>query len=215
MSPNRGRVTTVLIQDRVRLFRESLRLVLDGVPGVGAVSVEADPDELERRFRSAPVDIVVLEVAGVTWDVRDLVGRLTRTDGGVRIVGTVPPGLRHAAVDGVRVVPRGASGGTFAAALRHGGDAPPVDAPAAAFRGPAEVRDLTPREVQVLALISGGLTTRGIAERLGISTKTVESRRQSLFAKLGVQSQSHAVSVGMRSGLIGHRPQAVGSGTGS
>ena len=57
--------------------------------------------------------------------------------------------------------------------------------------------------LQVLALISGGSTTSQIAERLGISAKTVENRRQALFAKLGVQNQSHAVAVAMRTGLLG------------
>jgi len=68
---------------------------------------------------------------------------------------------------------------------------------------------LTKREMQVLALISGGLTTQQIAERLGISAKTVESRRQALFAKLGVQSQSHAVSVAIRAGFLGNRPDVA------
>ena len=61
---------------------------------------------------------------------------------------------------------------------------------------------------QILALISGGFTTAQMAARLGISSKTIESRRQTLFSKLGVQNQSHAIAVAMRSGLLG-----IGTGT--
>jgi len=62
----------------------------------------------------------------------------------------------------------------------------------------------------VLALISAGLTTAQIAIRMGISRKTVENRRQSLFAKLGVQNQSHAIAVAIRTGVLGSAPVARG-----
>ena len=217
MSPNRGRVATVLIQDRVRLFRESLRLVLDGQPGLEVAETMASADDLELAVRARPVDAVVMEAVGVEWDVPALVSRLESARSGIRVIGTAPPGARHAVVDGASVVVRTAPGNTFLELLAGG------EGTAEAEPGGSGVRtasgsdptgsDLTQREVQVLALIGGGLTTKQIAERLGISAKTVESRRQSLFAKLGVQSQSHAVSVGMRSGIIGHRPADNGSGT--
>lgn len=62
---------------------------------------------------------------------------------------------------------------------------------------------LTNRELQVLALIGAGCTSSEISRRLGISTKTVENRRQNIFTKLGVQSQSHAVSIALRAGMLG------------
>jgi DNA-binding NarL/FixJ family response regulator len=62
---------------------------------------------------------------------------------------------------------------------------------------------LTPREREVVALVSSGLTASQIAAELQISTKTVENHKQRVFRKLDVQSQSHAVSVAMRLGLLG------------
>ncbi len=62
---------------------------------------------------------------------------------------------------------------------------------------------LTPREREVVALVSSGLTANQIGAELQISTKTVENHKQRVFRKLGVQSQSHAVSVAMRLGLLG------------
>lgn len=61
---------------------------------------------------------------------------------------------------------------------------------------------LTRRELEVLKLLGTGLTTAQIGRTLGITAKTVENHKQHIYAKLGVQSQSHAVSVAVREGLI-------------
>ena len=62
---------------------------------------------------------------------------------------------------------------------------------------------LTGPELQVLALISSGVTSAQMSQRLKTSAKTLENRRQSLFTKLGVQSQSQAVAVAVVSGILG------------
>jgi DNA-binding NarL/FixJ family response regulator len=61
---------------------------------------------------------------------------------------------------------------------------------------------MTPREHQVLACIAEGLTNPGMAERLSISVKTVESHRASLMRKLGVNSTASLLVRAMRDGLI-------------
>ncbi|HEY1738825.1 MAG TPA: LuxR C-terminal-related transcriptional regulator, partial [Acidimicrobiia bacterium] len=61
----------------------------------------------------------------------------------------------------------------------------------------------TPREREVVTLVGTGLTASQIATQLQISTKTVENHKQRVFRKLDVQSQSHAVSVALRLGLLG------------
>lgn len=62
---------------------------------------------------------------------------------------------------------------------------------------------LTPREVQVMQGIANGLATAQVAISLGITRKTVENHKQRIFAKLGVQSQAHAVAVAVDYGLLG------------
>ena len=54
----------------------------------------------------------------------------------------------------------------------------------------------------MLGEIGAGSTTRGVAETMGISPKTVENHKQRIFSKLGVQNQAHAVAVAMRQGLL-------------
>lgn len=55
---------------------------------------------------------------------------------------------------------------------------------------------LTPREREVLALISGGLTTRQMSSRLGVAEATVRTLRQRLFHKLDVHTAAEAVARG-------------------
>lgn len=47
---------------------------------------------------------------------------------------------------------------------------------------------LTPREQEVMRLIAEGLPVKGIAERLGVSPKTVESHRSNVMRKLGLET---------------------------
>jgi len=53
---------------------------------------------------------------------------------------------------------------------------------------------LTPRELELLGLITRGLETDEAAERLQVSPASVRSELQSIFAKLGVHSRVDAVA---------------------
>lgn len=67
----------------------------------------------------------------------------------------------------------------------------------------SEVRAaLTPREHEVLMLISQGLTMRQMALRLGISPRTVETHMAKLYRKLDVRTRVQAVSRAVSLGLI-------------
>jgi serine/threonine-protein kinase len=53
-------------------------------------------------------------------------------------------------------------------------------------RLPEPLDELTPREREVLALMAEGLTDRGIAQRLYVTPKTVETHVRHIFAKLSL-----------------------------
>ena len=53
---------------------------------------------------------------------------------------------------------------------------------------------LTEREQEVLQLLAGGLSNRTIAERLGISERTVKAHVSNLFDKHGVRNRTELVS---------------------
>jgi DNA-binding NarL/FixJ family response regulator len=66
-------------------------------------------------------------------------------------------------------------------------------------RGPFEV--LTPRQREILQLIAEGRSTKDIAQRLGLSARTVESHRAELARRLGVRGVQGLVLYAVRTGL--------------
>ena len=61
---------------------------------------------------------------------------------------------------------------------------------------------LTPREHEILVLVSQGLTMAQVGRRLGISPRTVETHVAKLYRKLGVRTRVQAVSRASQLGLI-------------
>ena len=80
----------------------------------------------------------------------------------------------------------------------------PATQKALAVRQP--LRRLSRRQLQVLRLVTGGLTSREIAAGLGLSTKTVETHRSAGMRRLGVDDVTGLVRYAVRVGLI---PQTV------
>jgi DNA-binding CsgD family transcriptional regulator len=73
-------------------------------------------------------------------------------------------------------------------------------------RGPREATranpaNLTPRELEVLGLVAGGLTNGEIAERLFLSEKTVGHHVSAILRKLGVRSRGQASAEARRLGV--------------
>ncbi|HWD03367.1 MAG TPA: HD domain-containing phosphohydrolase [Amycolatopsis sp.] len=65
--------------------------------------------------------------------------------------------------------------------------------------GPA---GLTPREVEVLVLISRGARTGEVADRLGISRKTAGTHIERIYTKTGASSRATATLFALRNGLL-------------
>jgi pimeloyl-ACP methyl ester carboxylesterase/DNA-binding CsgD family transcriptional regulator len=64
-------------------------------------------------------------------------------------------------------------------------------------------RELSPRERETLSLLAEGLSNSEIAERLGISEKTVRNHLSHLFDKLGVWSRAQAIVFARERGFRG------------
>jgi HD-GYP domain-containing protein (c-di-GMP phosphodiesterase class II) len=69
-------------------------------------------------------------------------------------------------------------------------------------RAAGHANGLTAREVEVLVLLSRGLTKKQIAQQLTLSVKTVSAHAEHIYAKLGVRSRGAAALFAMRHGLI-------------
>lgn len=72
----------------------------------------------------------------------------------------------------------------------------------AATRPPEVHYDLTPRELDVLALVVQGLNNGEIAEKLVVSQSTVKFHVSSILSKLGVSSRTEATAVAMQHQLL-------------
>ena len=67
---------------------------------------------------------------------------------------------------------------------------------------PGDPNGLSSREIEVLTLIVRGLTNKGIADRLHISTTTVISHRKNIMEKLNVRSVSGLTIYAVMNGYI-------------
>jgi DNA-binding NarL/FixJ family response regulator len=74
---------------------------------------------------------------------------------------------------------------------------------------------LTPRELEVLQLICGGLSNRQIAARLQVSANTIGVHRANIMNALGVHKTAELVVYALQNGLVspGQRSQRDDGGS--
>jgi DNA-binding NarL/FixJ family response regulator len=61
---------------------------------------------------------------------------------------------------------------------------------------------LSSREIEVLRLVAGGNANKEIAVQLSITEVTVKGHVQNILAKLGANDRTHAVTIGLKRGII-------------
>jgi DNA-binding NarL/FixJ family response regulator len=207
----------LVVQDRQRLFREGLAMVLSSESDLVVTATVATAQELAAVITEHDADIVILELDTPDWDAYQLAGALRRRNPRLTLVGisnSVEDRSLQAYQAGFRcLLARSAGVRILLQTLRN----LPVQPPAVTSRRvvPIDSRRpvLTPRELEVLRAIGSGATTRKVGHIMGISPKTVENHKQRIFGKLGVQNQAHAVSIALRRGLL--TPAAALAGTGA
>ncbi len=64
-------------------------------------------------------------------------------------------------------------------------------------------RTCTKRELEVLALVADGYSTKEIARALWITEETVRTHVRRVLGKLDARTRAHAVSIAYRDGLLG------------
>jgi len=62
--------------------------------------------------------------------------------------------------------------------------------------------DLTEREREILTLVAEGLTNLKIAEKFGLSVRTVEFHRANLIRKLGIHDHAGLIKFAIRERLV-------------
>jgi len=207
----------VALVDDDSAFRSSLRLLVDGSPGLRCCGDWPSVEAALEAPRLAQAEILLLDV------------HLPGVDGdeGVRHILDLHPDLvvlMFTAHDDdhkvFRSLCRGASGyllknttpARLLEALHEAGAGGSPMSPTIArkvvglFRQTAPQTDrenpLTRRETELLASLSEGHSYQSAASQLGISANTVRNHIRSIYEKLHVHTQTEAVSKALRAGLI-------------
>ena len=116
------------------------------------------------------------------------------------LAGAEDEAAQRRAHDELRGLGATAAAAMVARELRRRGAANLPRGPRAATReNPSQ---LTARELEVLALVADGLRNRDIADRLFLSTKTVEHHVAAIRAKLGARTRGEAGAQALRLGLL-------------
>ena len=183
--------------DRVELHPMLTEQMLRRSPGLAQLNSVAcahheksDGSGYHKRVRADAVD----PAAAVLAATEVYVGMTTeRADRPAFSAEDAATELRRLASDGV-LEPRASRAVLVAAG--HGEPAAP------ARRRPRNPGGLSRREVDVLQLAAKGLTTRQIAERLYISTKTADHHIQHVYVKIGVSTRAAAALWAMQNAVV-------------
>ena len=212
----------VFLVDDHHIVRSGLHLLLSAQPDIQIVGEASNGLDLLAQLPSTPADVVLLDVNMPGMDGPETARQLHTHYPEMRILalsmldkesyifqmldaGAHGYLLKSSGVDeiitGVRTV---AAGGQFLCtaaglmALHKLRDGARPEAPEPA----ATPGSLSRRELEVLQLISQGLTTSEIAEKLFLSKRTIETHRQNMMEKMQVKNTAALIKQAMAEGLL-------------
>jgi DNA-binding NarL/FixJ family response regulator len=210
--------TRVVLADDHALVRAGIRLLLEQTKGIEVVGEASDGRKALELIQAHQPDVVLLDVAMPGMTGLEAVNRITRDYPEVKVI--ILSG--HANEEYVlQALQSGASGymlkdsatGELQAAInavRRGETyLSPVVSKAAidgylerAGESNSVLSQLTPRQREILQLLSEGQNTKEIASLLNISAKTVETHRAQLMGRLDIHDVPGLVRFAIRSGLV-------------
>ena len=213
-------MTSVVLADDQELVRSGLRALLE-VRGVevlaeaehGRAAVHAAlahrPDVLVMDIRMPVMDGIAAtkEVVAsglqtrvlilTTYDLDEYVYEALRAGAAGFMLKASPP---DRLVDAIEVVAAGES--LLAPSITQRLIGEHVRRPPPRTGIPEELRELTEREREVLALVAGGLSNDEIAAKLVVSLATVKTHINRILMKLRLRSRAQAVVVAYETGLV-------------
>lgn len=220
------RPARVVVADDQTVVREGIVMLLGLLPGIEVVGAARDGDEAVRLVAELAPDAVLMDLRMPRCDGVEATRRIRAEHPGTQVVVLTTFADDASLFQALRAGARGyltkdAGGEEIVRAVQSvlSGDAglspsiqrrllerlsesEPQPAP-----GPEEPPDgLTARETEVLLLIAEGLTNQEIARKLHVSTATVKTHINNLFAKTGLKDRAQAVRYAYGKGLV--RPPA-------
>ena len=220
----RGPVSVVLADDQA-LMRMGFRMVLEAEDDINVVGEASDGTAALAQAKALNPDIILMDVRMPGMNGIEATGLITRECPGTRVLILTTFDLDDYAFAGLRA---GASGfllkdtrpTELAEAIRTVASGEAVVSPRITQRmlemfasslpsstAPPRASDpridsLTPREKEILVLMSQGMSNAEIAERLIVSATTVKTHVGNVLAKLDVRDRVQAVVVAYETGLM-------------
>jgi len=191
----------VALVDDHQLIRTGLRSLLDSDPGLHVIAEASNGAEALEVLAAERADVVLMDPSMPVMDGVEATARLRESQPGVRVV------VLTSFSDRARVqeaIGAGAIGyllkdcepselvnAVHAAAAGHVPLDPRV-AGALLPTGESTNKGLSPRELDVLKLVSQGLANKQIARALGITERTVKTHVGNIFREIGVTDRTSA-----------------------
>ena len=215
----------VLFIDDHKFMAESLaqRLAVDR--SVEIVGIASRGATAEQIVREQPVDIVLIDMELEQEDGLGVARTLLACKPGLRLIGLSAHDRDHYPLSMLQLGAAGflskrASVREIMEAIRRvaAGDVA-VSAEIATFlatqrlcTGPGEALScLTPKETEVLGLLAIGLTIEEVAQRLTLTSKTVQTHRNNLRKKLRVKTDVELCLLSIKAGLLDIHRTVVGA----
>jgi DNA-binding NarL/FixJ family response regulator len=212
-------VIRVLLADDQALVRAGFRMILKAEPGIEVVGEAGDGSEAVALTRELAPDVVLMDVRMPEMDGIEATRRIVGGDGAPRILVLTTFDLDEYVYEALRA---GASGfllkdapeDQMLAGIRIVADGGSLFAPAVTqrlierFAGtrpsvpPPTLSKLTPRELEVLGLVTRGLSNAEIAETLVVSEHTVKTHVAHILQKLDLRDRVQAVVLAYETGLV-------------
>jgi DNA-binding NarL/FixJ family response regulator len=202
----------VLVVDDHPVVRAGLAGLLAGEPDLDVVGEAGDGAEAVRLVGELRPDVVLMDLRMPVLDGVAATEAIRAGHPGARVLVLT---TYESDGDILRAVEAGATGyllkdtprDQLVAGIRAAARGETVLAPSVASRLVSQVRGgpaerLTPRELDVLAGVARGLSNAGIGRELFIGEATVKTHLLRVFAKLGVDDRTRAVTVALERGIL-------------
>lgn len=207
----------VLLVDDHTVVRRGLRLAFDLEPDLRVVGEAANGQEAIAQVALLEPDVVVMDLLMPVLNGVEATRAIRRAHPDVEVVALTSVLEDRLVVD---VVEAGAAGymlketrpDELFEAVRAAARGEVRLDPRAQQRLVREMRSesnreaLTERELEVLKLLAGGASNKGIAQALDIAEATVKSHVSNLLGKLDMKSRTQAALYALREGLIVRDP---------
>jgi DNA-binding NarL/FixJ family response regulator len=191
----------ILLVDDQRLFRQSLKHLLEQDPQIQVVGEAADGQEAVVQATELAPDMVLLDVElpGLSGPnaARLIHERLPRAKILMLSVHDEDERIRQSLLGGaVGYIIKDADHREFLRIIKQTMAGAPIASPfLISARPPADaaLAELTAREREILAHLSEAMSNKEIAQAMNLSPETIKSHLQRIYAKLGIGSRTEAI----------------------